>query len=87
MTVNFNFNFNFPYFACLISSFNHILPTDIELPKEFEFNIEEEDDEDEAIPKDDEWNDLGLDQFLADMAQSVAPPILSSTTDDFPKPN
>jgi hypothetical protein len=56
---------------------------DIEIPKEFEFSIEEEEDEDEATPKDDEWNDLGLDQFLADMAQSVAPPIpLSSPTEN-----
>ena len=50
------------YAVILISSFF----TDIFVPKEFDAVIDDEEDADEMIVKEDTWNDLGVDFFFND---------------------
>ncbi|KAJ1430955.1 hypothetical protein B484DRAFT_395683 [Ochromonadaceae sp. CCMP2298] len=47
---------------------------EIEIPKDFDINTEEDEEEEESLVKaDDAWNDLGLENFLVE--PPTAPPV------------
>ena len=48
-----------------------MLIKDIEVPKEFSIN-NEDDDEDDPTNKEDTWNDLGLEKFNIDLNNQAA---------------
>ena len=52
-----------------------MITVEIEIPKEFNFTLEEEEEEEDLLNKEDSWNDLGLDDFHDDSTnpQAVAP--------------
>ena len=47
---------------------------EIEIPKEYEVQAEEEEDEQELLKQEDSWNDLGLSEFLQETNGQNADP-------------
>ncbi len=48
---------------------------DIEVPKEFEFRNDVDEEEDEKSAKEDTWSDLGIENFVEQMLQIHQPVI------------
>lgn len=57
---------------------------DIDIPKEFDVGLEDQEDEDEeGLIKDEEWNDLGIDVFLSERRLNESQ--MSFTDTELPK--